>query len=93
MKSIRGEVKDLNERISFKRKRLDAAEAVKNYKLCDQLSEEVAEIKKRVQLLEVELNIFYRRKKSLNTTTSTRGRATVTAALLIDHVHQVLLLL
>ena len=35
LKTIKEELSDLQNQVSFKRKRLDAAEVTKNYKLCD----------------------------------------------------------
>ena len=58
MKMIKEELSDLKDRVSFKHKRLDAAELSKNYKLCDQLSEEVAELNKSKRLLELEMGIL-----------------------------------
>ena len=46
MKTIKEELSELHNRVSFKRKRLDAAKVTKNYKLCDQLSEEIADLNK-----------------------------------------------
>ena len=37
----------INKRISIKESRCEAGAAVKNFKLCDQLSDEVAELKKQ----------------------------------------------
>ena len=61
MKMIKEELSDLKDRVSFKHKRLDAAQLSKNYKLCDQLSEEVAELNKSKRLLELEMGILERK--------------------------------
>ena len=46
------EISDLDKRISFKEKRVNAAANVKNYKACDEITDEIAECKaKRRQLL------------------------------------------
>lgn len=63
MKTIKEELSDLQNRVSFKRKRLDAAEVTKNYKLCDQLSEEIADLNKSKRLLEVELSMLQKKEK------------------------------
>ena len=63
MKTIKEELSDLQNRVSFKRKRLDAAEVTKNYKLCDQLSEEIADLNKSKRLLEVELDMLQKKEK------------------------------
>ena len=58
MQSIREELHDLRDRVAFKRKRLELAEQSKNYKLCDQLSEEIGEVNKNKRLLELELDLL-----------------------------------
>lgn len=63
IRSLKEEVKDLKERVSYKRKRIEIAEVSKNYKLCDQLSEEVSELSKTMRLLEVELNLLQKKEK------------------------------
>ena len=61
MKAIKEELHDLKDRLSFKRKRIEAAESSKNYKLCDQLSEEMGELNKTKRLLEMEKNVLERK--------------------------------
>lgn len=63
MKTIKEELSELHNRVSFKRKRLDAAKVTKNYKLCDQLSEEIADLNKSKRLLEVELDMLQKKEK------------------------------
>ena len=58
IKAIKEELSDLKDRVLFKRKRLEVAESSKNYKLCDQLSEEVGELNKTRRLLEMEMNVL-----------------------------------
>ena len=68
IKTIKEELSDLQNWVSFKRNRLDAAEVTKNYKLCDQLSEEIAVLNKSKRLLEVELSILQKKVKTLLST-------------------------
>ena len=63
MKTIKEELSDLQNRVSYERNGLDAAEVTKNYKLCDQLSEEIADLNKSKQLLEVELDMLQKQDK------------------------------
>ena len=44
----------MNDRIKFKEKRISAYENVKDYKRCDELLEEISELKKQRRLLEAE---------------------------------------
>ena len=44
----------MNDRIKFKEKRISAYEIVKDYKRCDELLEEISELKKQRRLLEAE---------------------------------------
>ena len=45
MEELNEEVESQTQRIAIKEKRLAQAEASRNYKLCDQLSEEIQELK------------------------------------------------
>ena len=47
MKELEEDLVGINKRISIKESRCEAGAAVKNFKLCDQLSDEVAELKKQ----------------------------------------------
>ena len=49
-------IKDSNDRILFKEKRCEAASAVNNYKLCDNLSEEIVSLKSGRCEFKAELN-------------------------------------
>ena len=75
MKTIKEELSDLQNRVSFKWKWLDAAEVTKNYKLCDQLSEEIADLNKSKWLLEVELDTL-QKKRSQKGTTNVKEKVT-----------------
>ena len=49
--------------IRFKEKRCSQAETTRNYKVCDQLTEEQMELKKKRRELEAELTIICRKEK------------------------------
>ena len=58
IKAIKEELSNFKDHVSFKRKRLEMAESSKNYKLCDQLSEEAGELNKTRNLLELEMKVL-----------------------------------
>ena len=58
IQELKEDIKDCNDRILFKEKRCEAASAVKNYKLCDNLSEEIVALKSRRREFEAELKVF-----------------------------------
>ena len=47
MKDIAAETKDLDSRIGFKQGQIEYATQVRNYKECDQVAEEIGELKAR----------------------------------------------
>lgn len=55
MKELEEDLVGINKRISIKESRCEAEAAVKNFKLCDQLSDEVAELKKQRREKEAEV--------------------------------------
>ena len=55
MKEIEDEIKVINERISYKEKRRTMAETVRNYKLCEEVTEEIGDLQKQRNQLEAEL--------------------------------------
>ena len=55
LKGVRQQLSDVKDRVKYKRQRLAAAETSKNYKLCDQLSEEIADLNKEMILQEKEV--------------------------------------
>ena len=91
MKTTKEELSDLQNRVLYKRKRLDAAEVTKNYKLCDQLSEEIADLNKSKRLLEVELDMLQKKEKKSKRYYQRKRESEVTAVPLKCQV-QVLLL-
>lgn len=60
---IEEELKDLRQRISFKEKRVYAAENMKNYKVCDEITGEITEIKAKCRELEEELKLLLSKEK------------------------------
>lgn len=52
--------------MAFKDKRLSQAEAVRNYKLCEQVTEEVMALKRRKRELDVERRLFEQKAKRSN---------------------------
>lgn len=54
---------NLKERLSYKYKRRSAAEAIKNYKLCDEISEEIGTVSKEMNELNQELSELMKKEK------------------------------
>jgi len=57
------DIKDYNDRLSFKEKRRQQASNSRNYKLCDQLTEEMADLKQKKRECENELNVWKQKQK------------------------------
>ena len=74
IKAIKEELYNLKDRVSFKHKRLEAAESSKNYKLCDQLSEEVGELNKTRHLLELEMKVLEKKESKSQRYYKSRSR-------------------
>ena len=60
---IQEEVATINQQITFKQKRIDAAIEIKNFKLCDSLSNEIDELQQRRRELNSELKLLQRKTK------------------------------
>ena len=56
--SLEEQIANLSEQISFKEKRRQQAEAVRNYKMCEEITEEMRIVKKERQELQGELKLF-----------------------------------
>ena len=56
-------LKCTNTQIQFKERRIETEATSKNFKICDILSEEVTELKKKRQLLESELTLLIKKEK------------------------------
>lgn len=63
MKALEEEVKNIKERISYKEKRREMAENIKNYKNCDDLTEEISSLSKQRRELESELVLLQKKDK------------------------------
>ncbi len=60
------DIKDLDDRLNFKEKRLDQATLTRNYKDCDQLTEEMASLKKQRREYIEELRLWKRKQQQAN---------------------------
>ncbi len=63
IQDIEEEIKDSRQRISFKEKRVNAAANMKNYKVCDEITGEISEIKAKCRELEEELKQLLAKEK------------------------------
>ena len=80
MKTVEDEIKHLKDRMSYKEKRRQMAEDQRNYKFCDDITEEISALSKECRTLELELKEltkkdtrskgYYSKKKSLSSTSS-----------------------
>ena len=61
--NITEDLKCTNTQIQFKEQRIETEATSKNFKICDVLSEEVTELKKKRQLLESELTLLIKKEK------------------------------
>lgn len=89
IEDLEEDIKDLTDRLSFKQKRQNQAEMSRNYKVCDQLMEEISDLKKKKREKEIELklwkrkvqqSLWYRRKgksTSSETEDDTKGRQSI----------------
>ena len=55
MKTVEEEIKHLKERMTYKEKRRQMSEDQRNYKLCDEITEEISALSKECRVLELEL--------------------------------------
>ena len=60
---LQEDIKDISDRLQYKMNRRDQAGAVHNYKLCDQLMEEITHLKHRRREYESELKMYDRKSK------------------------------
>lgn len=80
MKTIEEEVKHLKERMSYKEKRRQMSEDQRNYKLCDEITEEISALSKECHVLEIEMKelakkdsrskVYHAKKKPISSTSS-----------------------
>lgn len=60
---LQDKIKDLDERIEFKRKRRDAASNMRSYKECDELTEQMSNLKNEKRQLDTELSALTKKQK------------------------------
>ena len=60
---LNDDIKDFNDRLQFKEKRRQQATNSRNYKLCDQLTEEMSEIKQKKRECEHEVEIWKQKQR------------------------------
>ena len=72
---IKEEIEDINRRISFKEKRVSAAENMKNYKTCDEITGEISELKTKRHELESELKELQKKDKRARKYEVSHGRS------------------
>ena len=78
-------IQDLNTCIEFKQKRIEQSKAVNNFKECDQVCEEVAELKDRRNELKTELrDLECKEKESAWYKTVTSSKCRVLQVLLMN---------
>ena len=63
IQQIKEEVKTINTQVSFKERRVEAGVQLKNFKLCDQLTDEISELQKQRHALEMELQCLEKKEK------------------------------
>lgn len=64
MKSLEDDIKNMKERTSYKEKRRQLAEESKNYRLCDEITEEIGSLSKESRQLSLELKMLTKEKQS-----------------------------
>ena len=67
LQTIEDEMSDIARMVRFKEKRLSQAEAGRNYKVCEQLTEEMMALKSRKRELDSEKRLFEQKKKRAKT--------------------------
>ena len=67
LQTIEDEMSDIERMLRFKEKRLSQAEAGRNYKVCEQLTEEMMALKSRKRELDTEKRLFEQKKKRAKT--------------------------
>ena len=83
IESLSEQLKDINKHVNVKDRRIEQAQAVQNYKLCDQLSEEVTALKAKRREIESSLQAlqhkeqrsakYFAHKSSATSTTTTEN--------------------
>lgn len=63
MKELQEELQNVRERVEYKEKRRRTSEDMRNYKACEEITEEIGELKKKKQELQAELAALQKRDK------------------------------
>lgn len=63
MKGLEDELQNIRERIEYKEKRRSHSEGIRNYKACEEITEEIGQLKKQKQELQAELTALQKRDK------------------------------
>ena len=63
MKELQEELQNVRERVEYKEKRRRTSEDMRNYKACEEITEEIGELKKKRQGLQAELTALEKRDK------------------------------
>ena len=63
MKTLEDDIKNIKEHISYKEKRRQAAEDIKNYRVCDDITEEIGSLSKESRQLAAELKLLAKKDK------------------------------
>lgn len=63
MKELEEDHKDTISLISFKENRRDQAEAARNYKTCEDLTQEISHLKEKNRLIDAEIGVFSKKSK------------------------------
>ncbi len=80
LEAVQEDLKDVTDRLAYKVKRRQAAETVRNYKLCDELTDDISNLKSKKRELEAEVAILkkkskrsegYKKRKSCGSTSDT----------------------
>ena len=77
---LEDQIKDLTDTLSYKEKRREKASNVHNYKECDELTQQISQVKSERRLLEKELEQL-KRKASVHTRTNKRRKGFYRASL------------
>ena len=66
MKDLEEDLKDLTDRLHFKEKKRHQAEMSRNYKVCDEITEDMSALKNKKRESEIELKFWLRKVQQSN---------------------------
>lgn len=64
MKTLEDDIKNIKDRVSYKEKRRQVAEDMKNYRICDEITEEIGTLLKECRQLSIELKLLTKKDKN-----------------------------